>query len=267
MAATLIDPALLVPLLGPALGRVDVDNLESCDSTSSELSRRAARGAPSGTVVVADQQTAGRGRRGRGWVSSPEDSLTFSLLWRFSGNFERMAGLSLAVGVAVARACEAQGATAVRLKWPNDILAPVAGGLGKLGGILVELSAGRQGMEAIIGIGLNLQAPPVAVPGGLAPAGLAPLLTGPADRHVLLATLLRHLVQVLDVFEAAGFAALAGEWGRRNAWQDQPVHLLEDGRVMASGLCRGADDDGALLLEGPQGLVRHYAGDLSLRPL
>lgn len=266
MAATLIDPALLVPLLGAALGRVDVDNLESCDSTSSELSRRAARGAPSGSVVVADRQTAGRGRRGRDWVSSPAQSLTFSLLWRFPGGFERMAGLSLAAGVAVARACEELGAAGVLLKWPNDVLAPEAAGLGKLGGILVELSPTRQGMEAVIGIGLNLQPPAVTAPGGLAPTGLAALLEGEPDRHHLLAALLRHLVQVLDCFAAQGFAALAEEWGRRHAWQDRPVQLLEEGRVAASGICRGADRDGALLLEGPQGLVRHFAGDLSLRP-
>lgn len=267
MAASLIDPALLVSRLGAIVGRVDVDSLESCDSTSSELSRRAARGAPAGSVVVADRQSAGRGRRGRDWVSSPEDSLTFSLLWRFTGGFDKVAGLSLAVGVAVARACESLGAAGVVLKWPNDVLAPVPDGLGKLAGILVELSSSRSGTEAIIGIGINLRGPAVSAPGGLAPAGLATLMGAVPERHDLLAALLRELVAVLDRFSRGGFAALADDWQRRHAWQDCPVHLLEEGKVVASGLCRGADGDGALLLEGPDGVLRHLAGDLSLRPL
>lgn len=267
MAAPLIDPILLLPRLGPVTGRVDVDSVASCDSSSSELSRRAAQGAPAGSVLVADRQTAGRGRRGRTWVSTPADSLTFSLLWRFSGGFDKVAGLSLAAGVAVAKACEGLGATGVALKWPNDVLAPVPGGLGKLGGILVELSFIPGGMEAVIGIGLNLQAPAVTAAEALAPAGLNALLAAPVERHDLLAALLRELVAVLDRFTQGGFGPLAAEWESRHAWQDQPVNLLQDGRVAASGICRGADRDGALLVEGANGLVRHLAGDLSLRPL
>ncbi len=118
----LVDPVRLKPLLGPLAGRFDVDGLGLCDSTSSELLRRAEAGAPGGTVVVADEQTAGRGRRGRAWLSSAADSLTFSLLWRFPGPAGRLAGLSLAVGVALAEGLERLGATGVRLKWPNDVL-------------------------------------------------------------------------------------------------------------------------------------------------
>ena len=99
----LIDPVLLKTRLGNQAGRFDVDALDECDSTNSELLRRAEGGAPSGSVVVADRQSAGRGRRGRNWLSSPESSLTFSLLWRFSGNASTLSGLSLAVGVALAQ--------------------------------------------------------------------------------------------------------------------------------------------------------------------
>jgi BirA family biotin operon repressor/biotin-[acetyl-CoA-carboxylase] ligase len=75
------------------------------------------------------------------------------------------------------------------------------------------------------------------------------------------------LILVLDRFSAGGFAALAEAWTARNAWQDRPVTLLQDGQTMASGICRGADWDGSLLVEGPRGLERHLAGDLSLRSL
>src|SRR5574343_282957 len=109
----LIDPARIKPLLGTLAGRFDLDSLDTCDSTSSELLRRADRGAPGGTVLVADEQTAGRGRRGRAWLSAPADSLTFSLLWRFTGDPLRLSGLSLAVGVALARALERLGAQGV----------------------------------------------------------------------------------------------------------------------------------------------------------
>lgn len=262
--SSLIDPVLLRPHLGPWAGRFDVDALAVCDSTSSELMRRAAGGAPAGTVVVADEQTAGRGRRGREWISSPQDSLTFSLLWRFPGGFERLAGLSLAVGVAVARACDSLGAQGVALKWPNDVLVPAPGGWAKLAGILVELSGERDSMLAVIGIGLNLRAPVQDL--GQPVRGLADLVPAMPDRHQLLACLLRELAEVLERFAAGGFPALRAEWQQRHAWQDTPVRLVEDGVTQAAGLCRGADRDGALLIETAAGVQRHLAGDVSLRP-
>jgi BirA family biotin operon repressor/biotin-[acetyl-CoA-carboxylase] ligase len=261
----LIDPVLLKPLLGLQSGRFDVDSLEDCDSTSSELMRRADRGAPSGTVVVADRQSAGRGRRGRTWMSSPEGSLTFSLLWRFAGPATRLTGLSLAVGVAVADALEGLGATHVRLKWPNDILLERADGFAKLAGILVELSSDRRGTQAVIGIGLNLEAPQGDLPQPA--AGLAEDLPDLPDRHQLLARLLTALAGVLDRFDAGGFAALQSEWQRRHAWQERPVRIIQDDQVEGEGICLGADSDGALLVETPVCIKRFLSGDVSLRVL
>lgn len=261
---TLIDPVRIKPLLGPLAARFDVDSLEECDSTSSELTRRAERGAPAGTVIVADRQTAGRGRRGRSWLSSAEGSLTFSLLWRFTGPATRLSGLSLAVGVALAEALENLGATRVRLKWPNDVLLDKDGSFGKLAGILVELASDRRGTQAVIGIGLNLRAPEGEL---LMPAaGLADELPTLPDRHQLLAALLVALASVLDRFDAAGFAALQSAWQRRHAWQGRPVRLLEDNAVEGEGICLGADSDGALLVETPVCIKRFLSGDVSLRP-
>ena len=156
MPEALIDPHRLSSLLGAACGRFAVDALAECDSTNSVLLQRAGQGAPSGSVVVADRQTAGRGSRGRRWESSPGASLTFSLLWRFEGGVHRLAGLSLAVGVALVRALAACGAPGITLKWPNDILLDEA----KLGGILVELQGAEGCSLAVIGIGINLAPPP-----------------------------------------------------------------------------------------------------------
>jgi BirA family biotin operon repressor/biotin-[acetyl-CoA-carboxylase] ligase len=278
----LIDPGRLQTLLGIASGRFDVDALSECESTSSLLLDRATHGAPAGSVIVADRQSAGRGRRGRNWVSSPEASLTFSVLWRFDSGVERLAGLSLAVGVAVARALEACGASGISLKWPNDILFAEDGRHTKLGGILVELQMERQGdrrsMLVVIGIGLNLHLPvasgfvsegecgvdslPVA---GQPVASLAQALSPLPDRHDLLAQMLIELAAVLDLFSSGGFAALRDEWLVRNAWQDTPVQLLRDGIIEKDGICRGADSDGALLIETGEGLERCLSGDLSLR--
>jgi len=266
----LIEPFRLSALLGVARGRFDVDSLAECTSTSTLLLERAACGAPSGSVIVADRQSAGRGSRGRHWLASPQASLTFSVLWRFDGGLERLAGLSLAVGLAVVRALESCGAAGVALKWPNDVLHDNA----KLVGILVELQSNPQSVTdsalAVVGIGINLTLPDGEVERdgvALPVAALANALAELPDRHFLFARLLIELAQVFDDFSAAGFAVLREDWQARHAWQDRPVRLLRDGRVVMTGVCRGADVDGALLVQTATGLERCLSGDLTLRAL
>ena len=259
----LIDPVQLKSRLR-AVGRFDVDALEVCDSTNSEISRRASAGAPGGTVIVADRQSAGRGRRGRQWLSAPEASLTFSLLWRFGGPVTRLAGLSLAVGLALARALESLGAQGVHLKWPNDILLDLDGRFAKLGGILVELSSDRRGTQAVIGIGLNLLPPEEEF--AFAASGLSQAIVALPERHVLLAAILDQLAVILDQFDAAGFAAQKEDWQRHNAWQGRAVKVLDEASAPVEGLCLGVDDEGVLLLKTAGGVERIYAGDVSLRP-
>lgn len=259
----LIDLVLLKNRLGELSGRFDVDALEECDSTSSELARRAELGAPGGSVVVADRQLAGRGRRGRSWLSAPDDSLTFSLLWRFAGPLSGLSGLSLAVGVALGRALDGLGVAGAGLKWPNDVLLCRGDASGKLAGILVELSSDRRGTQAIIGIGINLRRPDGALPqpvAGLAQANACP------ERHDLLALILRELSFVMDDFAANGFSAFQAEWNSRNVWRGQGVRILDDGKETLCGTCLGADADGALLLQTTKGVERVFSGDVSLRP-
>lgn len=260
----LIDPILLKARLGALAGRFDVDALDECDSTSSELMRRADRGAPAGTVIVADRQSAGRGRRGRSWLSSPERSLTFSLLWRFPGNASRLSGLSLAVGLGLAKALEKLGAVGVRLKWPNDVLLQSGSDFAKLAGILIELSSDRRGTQAIIGIGLNLETPDSDLPQPV--AGLKQCCAQ-VDRHEVLAAILVSLVGVLDIFAAEGFVGLRDEWLGYHAWQDQQVQVLGDGAEPLPGRCLGVDGDGSLLLETARGVEHIFSGDVSLRPV
>lgn len=257
-----IDAAQLDLLLGPLSHRFTVEALPECDSTSSRLLERARQAAPSGSLLVADRQTAGRGRRGRSWLSTAEGSLTFSLLWRFECAVAQLAGLSLAVGVGVAQALAASGVRGVGLKWPNDIL--LEGG--KLGGILIELEAAPLGMLAVIGIGLNLQLPAARAEELLhPPAALAQAMSPLPDRHQLLAQLLIDLADVLDRFAAGGFAALHSDWQAHHVWQDRHVRLLNGGLVDREGICLGADVDGALLLRTDSGIERCFSGDVSLR--
>ncbi|MDQ5880002.1 MAG: BirA family transcriptional regulator [Pseudomonadota bacterium] len=261
MTAALIDPVRLKPLLGSLAARYDVDALAEGSSSSDLLLERATHGAGSGSVLVIDRQTAGRGRRGRRWASTPTASLTFSLLWRFDGGVERLAGLSLAAGVSLVRALTALGVNGAALKWPNDVL--LSGR--KLAGILVELSSERRGMVAVIGIGINLALPPDAENLDVPAAALSELLPELPDRHALLAQLLIELAPVLDTFAAGGFAVLRDEWQAMHAWQGREVSVLRDGRVEMSGTCAGADADGALLIATASGLQRCLSGDLSLR--
>ncbi len=246
--------------LGPAARRFDIDVLPRCASTNAVVLGRAEAGAPSGTVVIAEEQTAGRGRRGRTWFANPGDSLTFSLLWRFAPG-TAPAGLSLAVGVAVARALQAIGAGEAALKWPNDILKKGR----KLGGILVELVADAP-HSAIIGIGVNLRIP-AGMPEDVRATSAAIGAPGVAvDANQVLAALLGELLVTLDSFAAGGFAAIRADWLARHAFQDTLVRLSTDFAPPIEGICRGVDTDGALLLEVDARVERILSGEVSLRP-
>lgn len=245
--------------------RFDVDVLAVCDSTNTRLMARAEAGAPRGTVIVAGQQTAGRGRRGRVWQSAPGDTLMFSLLWRFPRGAS-LSGLSLAVGLAVVDALMQLGYTEARLKWPNDILL----GTRKLAGVLTELVSGSSatGIAAVIGIGLNRHLPE-DMPAGLREQAAAldhvALALPPAAQ--LLARLLVALQERLEAFSRQGFSAMRPEWCARHAFEHHPVRILGDAGPPLEGICRGVDDEGVLLLETPTGLQRIISGELSLRPV
>ncbi len=244
--------------LGALAVRFDVDVLHACESTNTELMKRAESGAPSGTVIVAECQTAGRGRMGRTWFAAPEASLTFSLLWRFTPGTVPY-GLSLAVGVALAEALAALGVSDVALKWPNDLLRDGK----KLGGVLVELVPGAP-HAAVIGIGINLRLPS-AMPAEV--KALAAALDLDISREALLARLLENLHRVLSDFAVDGFVAVRDRWLSRCAHLDEPVQILSEFSPPLAGRCVGVDVDGALLLETSVCVQRILSGDVSLRPI
>jgi BirA family biotin operon repressor/biotin-[acetyl-CoA-carboxylase] ligase len=245
---------------------VSVEVVDQVDSTSTELMRRLARRDIHGCAIAAEWQTAGRGRRGRTWTAIVGGGLTFSLGWRFEQGAGFLAGLSLAVGVAVARALEAEGFTGIRLKWPNDLIHKHL----KFGGILIELNGDALGPSTtVIGIGLNIRLPAAARKDITQPvtdlASVAGRRAPPIDRNRLLARLLIELAEVLDRYAKDGFAPFVVEWQRRHAYQGKPVRLTLPDGIAVSGKVAGVDASGALVLaDGPR-RARFLSGEITLR--
>ncbi|MCC6302470.1 MAG: bifunctional biotin--[acetyl-CoA-carboxylase] ligase/biotin operon repressor BirA [Gammaproteobacteria bacterium] len=234
---------------------------QQIDSTNSELRRRAAA-LPSGFACLAEAQTAGRGRSNRVWLSPYARNLYLSLLWRFDTGPDALSGLSLAVGVAVVRALRRTGVADAGLKWPNDILWRDA----KLAGTLIEMNGESCGdCSVVIGVGIN-----VCMPRLLGAAidqawtDLASVTGTHPSRNRLAAVLLDELAEMLAGFEKTGLAPLLEEWRRHDIMLGREVTVTTAGGG-ESGIARGIDDRGALLVEA-DGVVRPYlSGDVSLR--
>lgn len=241
--------------------RVLFELRDECASTNAVLLDLPPDGEATLRVLACERQSAGRGRRGRQWLSWGADSLTFSVRWRFGLGVPPPMGLSLAAGLAVARACESLGAQPLSLKWPNDLLFDRR----KLGGILIELSNdASNGTAAVIGVGLNLKSGHAsAVDQPL--AALDEALSAPVSRSALLGACIGELWQMLDRFSREGFAPFRSEWEARNIYAGLPVQILGDSGQVEYGICTGVEDDGALRLDRAGVLVRVVSGDLTLR--
>ncbi|MFP4080206.1 MAG: biotin--[acetyl-CoA-carboxylase] ligase [Ectothiorhodospira sp.] len=242
----------------PVIPRVHA--LEQVDSTSAWLDRARRQGVRGPVVCCADFQSAGRGRRGRRWLMPPCAGLALSLLWDIRHWPRPDATVTLAAGAALARTLEGLGAQGVQMKWPNDLQLDGR----KLGGILVEARANRDGPDALIlGVGINLRLPPHLEVGqphaDLAGAGLDPW---PSRSH-LAAALIRALVEMLQAYPAPGFPAFQDEWNRRDAARDRWVAL--SGTTECTGIARGVDRHGRLRLETTRGTEWIDAGEITLR--
>lgn len=257
-----LDETSVARQTGTSARYFDIKLFDEIDSTNTALMAAAQQGAPSGMVYAAERQTAGRGRRGRSWHGELGGTLMCSLLWRFNLGVADLSGLSLAVGLAVARALDRLGVPGAALKWPNDIVCRQ----GKLGGILIELSGDTLGPSAVvIGLGINLRLSDAAR-GALDQAAFDLAGLGFAgDRNALLAALLVELAELLPAFERSGFAPLAPEWESRHALQQAQAYLLLPNGERVAGTVRGVAADGALRFHTPEGERRVHAGEVSLR--
>ncbi len=267
----LYSAAAIAALRQPQAAQVSVTVVDETGSTNADLLAQLPQ-LQGPALLLAAQQTAGRGRAGRTWHSAAGASLTFSLAWKFSGPLPRLLGLPLAVGVAVAEALGRLGVQ-VRLKWPNDIFKDGK----KLGGILIETSAAQPsnlgpnsgsadgaGVWAVIGIGLNLLMPEELEAAIGRSTGDAPWLAQ-IDRNILVAALLNALGTSLRQFDADGFAPCAPRWNRLHVHQGKTVRILDHDRLLQQGTALGVDELGRLLLDTAAGQVAIMAGDVSLR--
>lgn len=263
--------------VAPVLPGFTVEVLPEIDSTNTELMRRlkSAEPRPEPILLVAEQQTAGRGRQGRQWHSQRGDSLTFSLGLPLQP--ASWSGLSLVAGISVAESLNPLPTGKPRtehigLKWPNDLWLCGPDGERKLGGILVETASWDQLRFVIIGIGLNIHTPalpPAEAPGGpasampaLPPGALQSLLPGITAADALL-RIVPPLVQAVQAFAQFGFAPFQSRFAARDVLAGRAVQL-SDG---TQGSAHGAGEDGALLVHTAAGMKEITSSEVSVRPL
>ena len=240
--------------VSPVLPGFAVEVLCAVASTNSELMERARSGRTVPTLLVAEQQTAGKGRLGRHWQSARGDSLTFSLGLPLAP--ADWSGLSLAVGVSLAESLH----PLVRLKWPNDLWLEDR----KLGGILIETASTGQTTDAprhaVIGVGINI-APPVATGLVTAPACLQELMPG-IDAPAVLLRVAAALVLAVQSFERDGFAPFQARFQALDALRERRV-VLSDG---SAGTADGVGENGALLVHTAGGMIAVTSSEVSVRP-
>ena len=226
---------------------VEVRVVERCTSTNDLLLKET-----HSVLLAAEEQTAGRGRRGRRWHSARGAGLTFSLGRRIRRPSRELAALSLVAGVAAARALRALGVRRTALKWPNDLLVDGA----KLGGILAEArtpAGSREGSYAVIGVGINCRRTPgLAARLGRDVAFVSDFVA--ASRNEILQRTAAALLGALDAFEAGGLETLRAEWEAMDAHAGQRLRVRLAGGRVVTGLSGGLAEDGALRLVTRKGV-------------
>jgi len=216
-----------------------------------------------GHTCLAEAQTAGKGRHGRKWVSPYAASLYLSMHWSFAGGYSVLGGLSLAVGVAIVEALNQSGVQGIQLKWPNDIYAQGK----KLAGVLIEVEGQiGSGCQAIIGVGLNVTLPKNVEEIGQPWIDLTQLSDPLIDRNLLAGTLISKLTKSLSLFENSGLEPFVNKWRGLDVYANRAVKLII-GQQTISGISRGIDANGAILLETELGVKAYHGGEISVRPI
>jgi BirA family biotin operon repressor/biotin-[acetyl-CoA-carboxylase] ligase len=261
---TLLDKNTILAAIAPQTkSRLqEIQVLWSVDSTNRYISNQASNGVVPGLAVLAEHQSAGRGRRGRHWVSPFGRNLYLSLLWEFELDAAQLSGLSLAIAVAITRALTKLEINDVMLKWPNDLLWHER----KLCGVLLEMKGEACGpWQVVIGIGLNVNMDSITTEEiGQPWVDLKSILGRNLDRNQLAALILSELLQAMEQFQQSGLSPFIAEWRARDVCRDQLVELHFPDRVQ-QGIARGIDNTGALLMESDGVVKSYHAGEVSLR--
>ncbi|AKE52886.1 bifunctional biotin--[acetyl-CoA-carboxylase] ligase/biotin operon repressor BirA [Kangiella geojedonensis] len=228
------------------------------DSTNEALK---SEGFAHNKLVVAEYQSAGRGRRGRQWVSPIASNLYLSLGWKTQLPVQQLGGLSLVVGLAIVNALKQLGVKDVEVKWPNDIRYQGR----KLGGILVELSGDMVGgLNVIIGVGLNVHMASVAADSIDQDWINLQELKPDISRQAVLINVIKQLQSHLEQFSSEGFESFQADWRQVDECFNKKVSILQGDDVI-NGVGAGVDTNGAFLLQTGKGIKPVYAGEVSLR--
>lgn len=238
---------------------------ETLPSSNAFLRERFDQGAGHGEVCLVEQQSAGRGRRGRTWSTPWGRSLMLSLGWRVESGVAALEGLSLAVGVVLAQVLERHG-VAPCLKWPNDVLlCGPDGALGKLAGILVEVTGDTAGpCTVVVGMGINVGLPSAFRKGLDQPAAAIHDQAPEVSRNALAVELIEALLPLVANFEKEGFAVWQDDWNSRHAYAGQEVDILR-GQQREQAVAEGVDAAGNLLVNQQGQQLRLAGGEISLR--
>ena len=247
------------------LKHLEVEN--SIDSTNTRAMIKAREGNAGGYACIAEHQTAGRGRHGRKWVSPFGRNIYMSVVWEFNQGAAALEGLSLAVGVAIARAInqlKSNGNTVepVQLKWPNDVYWQGK----KLAGVLLEMSGEPSGRcQVVVGVGLNVAM--LAEEAKEVDQQWVSLnsFSGPVSRNQLAASLLGELLNLLSNFDREGFSSVKDEWESLDYFKEKDVEISVGANSLL-GRAAGVSDNGALRLMTAEGEQLIYGGEASARP-
>lgn len=235
--------------------------LSTTDSTNKQVVKYLNSGGEGPFLCSCEQQTDGRGRRGRVWHSPYGENLYFSLSWKFQSGASVLEGLSLAVGVVIAETLRSMGASQCSLKWPNDIVYEGK----KLGGILIELTGDIEGpCQVIIGVGINVSMRARSADIDQPWTDLSKVMPTEPNRTNLLIDLVKALLQMLQDYEQNSFAKYRAKFETLNSHQNKKVCLLL-GDKKIFGTVLGVEASGALVVETANGREVFNGGEISLR--
>lgn len=259
----LLNEELIRQQLDPTARRllISLHTLFQTTSTNDVAMSSVASGAQSGFACLAEQQTSGRGRRGRQWVSPFGSNLYLSVVWEFFNGAAALEGLSLATGVAVAEALTDLGVVGVQLKWPNDLLLHGA----KLAGILLEMTGDPSGRcQVVLGIGINHRMPPMAARQiDQAWTRVDEHCPG-ISRNALTAAVISRVLLMLEQFQQEGFAPFRERWQALDAFNGRSV-VVKTGAADLEGIADGVDATGGLRIQTATGLQIMKGGEVTLR--
>lgn len=226
---------------------INLEILNVTDSTNKYLNS-SANIKPHASVVIANIQTKGKGRRGRSWLASVGESLAMSILWKFDKGASGLSGLSLVVGVAIQRLMKKIGINNSFLKWPNDLLILEGDTYFKLAGVLIELQGDLESRcSAVIGVGLNYDLSSDILKNIDQPAtNIKKYLNSDMDLNQLSAMLIKEIINALSEFENNGFLSVKDEWLSYNAFKEKTISFIKSGGELITGQIVDIENDGAL---------------------